>query len=154
MSSGDIERILPFPTTSTEFSAKEKAHRVRAEAERLSRLAEVDWKFQLKARAELFGVEEPILRAMVIALLKAREKRTREEKAEEQRREKQRLADQKREERERQREHNRADQEAQRKRRKKEMEFSKLNKLPHSEQDVRLAKLAQRLGEDFGIAAR
>src|SRR5215831_848147 len=130
MSSGESECILPFPSKPTEFSAEEKPHRVRAEAERLSRLSEVDWRFQLKERAKHFNVEETVLREMVVALVRDREKQAKREKAEDQRREKQRLADQKREERERQREHDRADQKAQRKRREKEREFSKLNKLP------------------------
>jgi hypothetical protein len=153
MSSGENERIFPFPSKPMEASAEEKVARVRVEAERLSRLAEVDWRFQLKARSKHFDVEEAVLRGMVVALVRDRAKQARRKKAEDQRREKQRLADQKREERERQREHDRADQEAQRKRRKKEKEFSKLNKLPHSEQDVRLAKLAQRVLPENHIRA-
>jgi transposase len=88
---------------------------------------------------------------MVVARVKDREKRIREKKGEDQRRDKQRLADQKREERERQREQDRADQEAQRKHREKEREFNKINKLPRSERDGRLAELARRFGEDPAV---
>jgi hypothetical protein len=137
MSSGESECVLPFPSKPTEFSAEEKPHRVRAEAERLSRLSEVDWRFQLKERAKHFDVEEAVLREMVVALVRDREKQAKKEKAEDQRREKQRLADQKR-----------ADEEVRRRHRQKEKEFSKLNKLPRSEQDARLAELARHLGED------
>jgi hypothetical protein len=149
MSSG--ERVLPFSSKPAEFSAEEKARRVRAEAERLAGLAEVDWKYQLKERANHFGVEESILRQMVVALVRDREKQAQREKAEEQRREKQCFANQKREACERQREQDRADQEAQRKHREKERKFTKLTKLPRAERDARLAELAVRLGEDAAV---
>ena len=123
---------------------------MRAEAERLSRLAEVDWQYQIKGRAKHFDVEPTVLRNMVVALLKERDNQIKREKAEDQAREKQRLADQK-EERERQREQERADKEAQRKHQEKDKEFTKLSKLPRTEHEARLTELAKRFGEDLAV---
>jgi putative DNA primase/helicase len=144
----------PFEPNSSE----EQQRRVTAEAERLSNLSAVDREFQFSGSAERLGIPVGMLKNMVSAILKEREKTAREEKAEDRRRERraekaetQRRKDQEHKQRERQREQDRADKEAQRKRQEKEKEFTKLAKLPKAEWDAHLAELAERLGGDPAV---
>ena len=68
--------IVEFPKPPEE----QKAQRVRTEAERLSRLAEVDWQYQIKGRAKHFDVEPSVLKNMVVALVRERENKNKKGK--------------------------------------------------------------------------
>src|SRR5262249_26547649 len=82
---------------------EERARRLQAEVDRMSRLSVVEWMLYLDDTAAKHGVEPAKLKAMVEAVIKEREKKAREEKVEQEKRErraeKQRAAARRKEER-------------------------------------------------------
>ena len=165
---GDNSNIFEFPATP-----EERARRLRVEVERLSRLPTVEWLFYLDDAARKHGIEPAKLKVMVGAVIKEAEKRAKEDRGELRRREdhaeKRRVADrreserkQEREEREEERKEREARKEAEKKEReaqkeaeKKEREkreaFASIIELPSAMHEVRLAELAERLGEDVEV---
>jgi len=74
----DNKNVVPFPS-----SDEEKAGRVIAEAERLSRQSALERTFWMKRSAERLGINVEELKIMVEAAVKEREKKEAEAKAEE-----------------------------------------------------------------------
>jgi hypothetical protein len=152
-----VDKIVNFP-----ISPAERARRLQVEAERLARLPAAERMFWIDSAAEQHGIEAGKLKAMVEATVKEAAKKARQEKSEErqreQRAEKQRASAsreqerQKRQQREQRRAQEQADnaaaKDAERKQRERDKEFAALLKLPSAEQEPRLIKLAERLGED------
>ena len=76
----DNKNVVPFPS-----SDEEKAGRVIAEAERLSRQSVLERNFWMKRSAERLGINVEELKILVEAAVKEREKKEAEAKAEERR---------------------------------------------------------------------
>jgi hypothetical protein len=146
------EKVVEFP--KPEISAEEKARRVMAEAERLSRQSEVEWRFWLDGSAERLGIPAPKLAELVRAKIKESEKAKAEAQRQEKRFEKKRTEarrEENRKRREQEREQERISKEAERKERERQKVFAALIKLPGAEHQARLAELAKRQGEDLGL---
>jgi hypothetical protein len=130
--------IVPFPALD-----EERARRLKVEVDRLARLSPTEWMFYVASAgyAEKYGVDGATLKRMVEAVIKAAEKKQRDEQTEqrriEARAEKQRVADQRR-----------VDKQADKKARERAKEFAALLKLPTAVHEARLAALAKRLDED------
>jgi hypothetical protein len=75
------DKVVDFPNT------EERARRLQAEVERLAQLPLVEWMFYVESSgiAERHGIERAKLKQMVEAVLRAKEKKKRDEKAEQQR---------------------------------------------------------------------
>ena len=73
------DKIVDFPVT-----AEERARRLRAEVERLSRLPAVEWMYYVESEgyAERYDVDNAALKRMVQAAIKEAEKKQRAELAE------------------------------------------------------------------------
>ena len=71
------DKIVDFPVT-----AEERARRLQAEVERLSRLPTVEWMLYLDATAEKHGVDKATLKRMVESVIKEVEKKQRDEQTE------------------------------------------------------------------------
>jgi len=133
------DKVIEFPKL-----AEERARKLRAEVERLSRLPPVEWMFYLPDVATKHAVDAGELKKMVEATIAATEKQRREDKAEH--REVVRLDERAR------RETRRVDTEREKKekekRREREKELRAIAKLPRLAHAASLSKLAERLGED------
>jgi hypothetical protein len=146
-----MAKVLKLP--KVEVSPEEKNQRVMAEATRLAGLAPGEWRLWIDRSAEQVGITGATLEDLVLANIKDREKKTREEKAEARRQadraEKKRVAARREQEREQRREQERIEKEGERKRKEKEKAFNELSKLPSQQHEVRLNELAKRLDEDL-----
>jgi hypothetical protein len=155
--------VVDFP--KPEITDEEKARRVMAEATRLAGLSPGEWKLWIDGSAERLGITRETLEAVIVEVLKDREKKTREDKAEtrriEQRAEKTKKED-RQQERQQEREQQRAEKEAARqaeqeqRRLEKELErkekerakaFDTILKLPVAQHEQELQRLAEQLGE-------
>jgi uncharacterized protein DUF3631 len=154
--SRDDSKIVDFP--KAEVTPEERARRLKSEVDRLASLPVTEWLFYIESDgvAEKHGISRTVMKQMIEATIKAREKKAREDKAEdrqrEQRAEKNQTAarrESKREQDKQRREQERADKEAARKRKAREKEFAAIAKLPRLAHEAHLAKLAKRLGEDI-----
>jgi putative DNA primase/helicase len=151
-----IIHLPPSPGAEGRLSDEERARRLRAEVERLARLPTVEWRFYLDSTAEQYGISKTDLKAMIEAVIRKREKRAREDKADkryEQRRTEQK---QQREDTRTRQDEARARKEAERieraeeaKRKKRETAFAEIADLPKLTHQVRLREGAARLGEDY-----
>jgi hypothetical protein len=148
MSGDDSKKIVEF-----KVPPEERARRLKVEVERLARLPPVEWLLYLnEGVAEKHGVSRTILREMIEATIKEREKKARENKVEDRQRERRVEKEQtkaRREQREQKRELERADKEGERKRKEREKAFEAIAKLPRLAHEARLAELARRSGEDL-----
>ena len=104
--SRDDSKIVEFPK-SEEITPEERARRLTAEVQRLASLPVAEWLFYIESDglAEKHGISRAVMKDMVEATIKEREKRAREDKAEgrqrEQRGEKEQAKARKEEERKR-----------------------------------------------------
>ena len=148
------DKVVDFP------NSEERARRLKVEVERLARLPLVEWMFYLDDTAKKYGIASAKLKAMIEGVIKAAEKKAREDQAEdrqrEQRVERQQTATRReqeraseRQQREQRREQQRADREARERQRERDRELAALSRLPRAEHEPRLAALAERLGEDL-----
>jgi hypothetical protein len=154
------DEVIKFrpPSVDSETDA-ERAGRLTSEVERLARLPLVEWMFYVDEVAKKHGIAPAKLKQMVEAVIKANEKKAREDKAEDrqreqrvekkqatERREQQRASE--RQQRQQEREQARADREARERQRERDRELVEISKLPRAEHELRLVALAERLGED------
>ncbi len=151
--SHDDWKVVDFP--KAEVAPEERARRLKVEVERLASLPPVEWLFYLNTDgvAEKHGIERAGLKAMIETTIKAREKRAREDKAEDRRRkqrvEKQKVATKRERESTQEKQEKEAERKAKAREKEKATAFKELARLPSKEQDLRLVKLAKRLGEDL-----
>jgi hypothetical protein len=75
-------KIVGFPNTE-----EERARRLRAEVERLATLPPVEWMFYLDGVASKHDIEAIVLKRMIEATIKEREKKAAKDKAEDRQRE-------------------------------------------------------------------
>ena len=163
--SRDDSKIVEFPK-SEEITPEERARRLTAEVQRLASLPVAEWLFYLESEglAEKHGISRAVMKDMVEATIKEREKRAREDKAEgrqrEQRGEKEQAKARKEEERKRrereqeeEREQERAQKEEERKRKERAKEFEAIAKLPRLAHELRLAELGKRSWRGHRLAA-
>jgi putative DNA primase/helicase len=157
-------KVVDFPV------AEERARRVRDLVETRARMPEVEWLFYLPADANTLGLEEPALKQMIEAQIKANEKQKREEQGElrEQERKREREEDKaerrrerevdkaERREREREREEERAERRERAEERRARAEGERRGRaleaivaLPTAEHEPELKKLAERRGESL-----
>src|SRR5262245_4434501 len=73
-------KVVDFP--QPEIAPEEHSRRLRVEVDRLARLPTVEWLFYLDDDAKKHGVRRADLKAMVEAVIKEREKKAREDRAE------------------------------------------------------------------------
>jgi hypothetical protein len=154
--------VVGFP--KPEITDEENAQRIMAEATRLAGLSPGEWKLWIAGSAERLGITRETLEAVVVEVLKDREKKQREDKAEARRIE-QRAAKTKKEGDQQEREQRRVEKEAERKaererqRIEKELErkekerakaLNNLLKLPVAQHEKGLERIAAQLGEDVG----
>jgi hypothetical protein len=148
----DNSIVVPFQTKDEEHT-----RRVMVEARRLANLAPGEYRIWSRRSAEQLGIERADLEELVLDLIKDREKKQRDAKAEERRQEqrieRQRASAERKDERKREREQRAIDKEAARKFKDKQKAFAALLKLPSDQQDARLTELAKSLAED-GAALR
>ena len=104
--------VVGFP--KPEITDEENAQRIMAEATRLAGLSPGEWKLWIAGSAERLGITRETLEAVVVEVLKDREKKQREDKAEARRIE-QRAAKTKKEGDQQEREQRRVEKEAERK---------------------------------------
>jgi hypothetical protein len=164
---GAASAVAQTPTQVGCLTGEERARRLKVEVDRLARLPTVEWMFYLETEdySARFGVDNVAVKKMVEAVVKALEKQTREDKADQR-------YEQRRAEQERDREDKRARQdevcarkEADRiareeariahevaaKRKKREAAFAEIADLPKLTHETRLKEAAARLGEDVAI---
>jgi hypothetical protein len=126
---------------------EEKLRSVTAEAKRLANLPSVEWRFQLDRRAKHLGISSADLRAAVLDIVKAKEKKANadaaKERRQEQRTEKQRTATEREQKREREREQKSIERGAERKAKEKSKAFTAVIKLPRDLHEAKLAALAK-----------
>jgi hypothetical protein len=162
--SRDDSKVVEFPK-SEEVTPEERARRLTAEVQRLVSLPVSEWLFYLESDglAEKHGISRAAMKDMVEATIKEREKRAREDKAEDRHREQRgekeqakarkeeerKRREQKREQDEQRCEQERAAKEEERKRKERAKELAAIAKLPRLAHEIRLAELAKRLGEDL-----
>ena len=159
------KNVVQFP------NAEERARRLRVEVERLSQLPTVEWMFYVESEgyAERYGVDKTALKRMIGAIIKANEKKAKEDRGELRRREdraerqhtKEKESERKEERRERVEERKRQEREEQEVRKEAEREearrkkceavFAEIADLPKLTHEVRLKEAARRLGEDFEV---
>jgi flagellar biosynthesis GTPase FlhF len=151
----DNKNVAPFPS-----SDEEKAGRVIAEAERLSRQSVLERNFWMKRSAERLGINVEELKILVEAAVKEREKKEAEAKAEERRQEqrvesqrageeKKRLASERTEERRRKAEQEAIEKAAQAKEKAKQKALADIAKLPVAQHQTKLVQLATKLDLDL-----
>jgi hypothetical protein len=163
----DSNKVIGFPTG--DLPPEERARRLTVEVDRLAGLPVVEWMFYLPDIAKKHGVLPADLKKMVEATIREREKKSREDRAENRQRARHYERKQERAEREHKREEERKQREAdkkaeharkeaervereQEKRRKKlEAIFIEIARLPRITHVTRLKEAAARLGEDFEI---
>lgn len=119
----------------------ELVRRQMAEATRLASLAPDEWRLWIDRSAEQLSVPRAPLEKLVVSILKDKEKKAREAKAEERRQEA-------RIEKKREREQDRIDKEAERKALIKGKAFARIIELPRDQHERKLAQLAGQIGED------
>ena len=80
--SSDNPKIVEFP--KAEVPPEERARRLKSEVDRLASLPVVEWLFYIESDgvAEKHGLPRPVLKKMVEAAIKEREKKAKREKAE------------------------------------------------------------------------
>jgi putative DNA primase/helicase len=162
-------KVIDFP-----ISPEERARRLRAEVERLSRLPTVEWMLYIEGDAEKYAekydVNKATLKGMVEAVIKEAEKRQRDEQAERRRiearaekqaekkvRQEKAKAKEECEEIERQdrrarrdtRDQLAAERRARQRQREIDRQLAIILKQPSAEHDSRLMEAATRLGEDI-----
>jgi len=164
---GSGDRVVQFPIPDDE-----RARRLKVEVERLARLSSTEWIYYVESPgyAEKYGVDKAALKAMIEAVLKANEKKAREDRGEARRREerverrretakrederrteredRERARREEREDRERERREREERKEAERKAREREKALAAIVKLPSAGHEAKLKKLAKRLDED------
>jgi Protein of unknown function (DUF3631) len=141
------EKIVDFP--KPEIILEESVRRQMTEAERLANLSPGEWQLWIDGSAERLGISRAKLEKAVVAIIKDRERKTREVKAEDRQREQRVEKQRQHEKNEQRRQQERADKEAERKQREREKEFVALLNLPSAEHEARLGALANRLDEDL-----
>jgi hypothetical protein len=153
--------VVPFPAVSEPVADEERARRLRVEVERLAQLPTVEWLLYLDDTAKKYGIDKAALREMVEIVIAEIEKKRQEDRGERHRQEdradkKQEVAERaaerkaEREAREQARKEREARKEAEKKERTKQEAFASIIELPSAMHEVRLAELAERLGEDVG----
>jgi hypothetical protein len=163
MASPDDDKIVSFPVTPV--PTEEVARRLQVEVERLARLPTVEWQYYVAIgdTAKKFNIEPAMLKRMIEAVIRANEKKAREDKADDRREKRQVERKQERDERlvrqeaelarkeaERARkEAERIEREQEARRAKREAAFAEIANLPRLTHDTRLKEAAKRLGEDF-----
>jgi hypothetical protein len=142
------DEVVGFPNLPEETPQQ----RAFKKATRLANLAPGEWKLYVEEDARTVGIPVETLTETVLDILKDREKKAREEKADvrrqEERAEKSRIKEQQQEERERKAAQQRIDKEAERRGKEKAKTFAAIAKLPQSLWEAHLADLAKRLDED------
>src|SRR5262249_17273190 len=126
------------------------------------RLPTIEWMFYVESEghAEKYGVDKTVLKRMVEAVIKEREKTQRDEQAErrriEDRADKQRTAEERKQERKADKEQRLdrqakkdAEKQAERKERERQKALATIVKLPRSEHEAKLQELSRRLDEDL-----
>ena len=85
--SGDDSKIADFP--KAEVAPDERARRLKVEVDRLACLPVTEWLFYIESDgvAEKHNVSRTVMKEMIEATIKAREKKAREDKAEDRQRE-------------------------------------------------------------------
>jgi putative DNA primase/helicase len=140
------EKVVDFPNPSEETPQQ----RAFKKAMRLANLTPGEWKLYVDEDAQALGIPVETLTETVLDILKDREKRAKEEKADIRRQEalaeRTRISEQRREERERKTEQQRINKEA----KEKAKALALIAKLPSDLHETKLAELARRLGEDVG----
>jgi len=88
--SRDDSKIVDFP--KAEVTPEERARRLKSEVDRLASLPVTEWLFYIESDgvAEKHGISRTVMKQMIEATIKAREKKAREDKAEDRQREQQR----------------------------------------------------------------
>jgi putative DNA primase/helicase len=123
----------------------ERTRRIMVEATRLAGLSPGEWRLWIDGSAERVGVERNTLEAAVIDIIKNRERKTRDDAAEErrieQRAEKQRTVQAL--------EQRQIEKDAERKVKEKTKAFAAIIKFPSDQHDAKLTELAKRLDEDL-----
>ena len=154
--SRDSNKVVEF--SPPEIAPKERARRLRVEVDRLASLPVTEWLFYIESDgvAEKHGISRTVMKEMIEATIKDREKKAREDKAEDRQREQRaekeeerKRREQKREQDEQRREQEREQKEEERKRKEREKAFAAIARLPRLAHEVRLAELAKRLEEDL-----
>lgn len=142
------EKIVDFPQQpSPPITDEEKAKRVTAEVERLSRLPEVEWRFWVKrSSAERLGIPPEELRQLVEVRLREVAKTKRKAEAETRRQDR-------RIERQREKDQRREAKEAEKKSKDKGKAFTEIAQLPTDRSEAELERLAERIGEDAGAVS-
>jgi len=154
MSGDDPKKILEFP--KAEVPPEERARRLTVEVDRLAGLPVSEWMFYIECEgvAKKHGVTPGQLKQMVQATIKEREKKAREDRAEnrrsEQRAEKKQVKARQENERVR-REQERAHKETVRKQKEKDRALAAIIKLPKGEREAKLGELAKKLDEDVEL---
>src|SRR5215831_9442208 len=74
------DKVVDFP------NSEERARRLKVEVERLARLPLVEWMFYLDDTAKKHGIASAKLKAMIEGVIKAAEKKEREDQAEDRQR--------------------------------------------------------------------
>jgi hypothetical protein len=132
---------------------EEKTRRIMVEATRLAGLAPGEWKLWVGQSSERLGIERSDLEAIVLDIIKDKEKKAREKAAEdrriEQRGERQRDKAKREEKSKKQQQEKRDEKAAKDKAKAKLKEFATIQKLPTADREPRLAKLAKQLDEDI-----
>src|SRR6266487_3110066 len=145
--SDDSKKVVGFPPRAEEIPLEERVHRLMVEVDRLARLPPAEWLLYLDGVAKKYGVSPALLKKVIEATIREREKKAKQEKIEqekaEQRAEKQRSTAKDEEE--------RKQKEAERRQREKEKALATLVKLPSVEHEGRLKILARQLGEDVEV---
>jgi flagellar biosynthesis GTPase FlhF len=142
-------KIVEFPQ-----SEEEHARRLRLEVERLAQLPVAEWLYYLEQGvAEKHGIEPAMMREMVEATIKAKEKQLRIDKAEERTRvageQRTQARKSKAETEKEERERKAARKEEERKRKELAKELESIAKLPEVTHELRLMELAKRLAVDI-----
>jgi hypothetical protein len=119
--SGD-EKVLDFPNAG--ITSEEKAMRAMGEAKRLASLTPGEWRLWIDRTAERLGVPRATLEGLISAIIKDRERKAREDKAEARRQEERVRREQERQQRERKRQQVEIDKKAERTRKEKEKHSS------------------------------
>jgi hypothetical protein len=160
----DDPKIVPFPVPD-----EERARRLQAEVGRLAQMSIAEWMFYVRDTdlARKLGVEKVTLEDMIKAVIRANDKKAKEDKADDRRtlqrverkqqRDDQRVRqDAERVRKEAEKEAERARKEAERiereqeaRRKKREPVFAEIAALPQLTHETRLQEAAKHLGEDF-----
>jgi putative DNA primase/helicase len=146
---GDEKKIVDFP--KTEILSDESVRHQMAEAQRLANLAPGEWQLWIDDSAKRLGIPRATLEGSVLAIIKNREQKTLEAKAEERQREARVKKERAKAEERQKQEQAQADKEAKRKQKEKDKAFASIAKLPINEHEAKLAAPAKQLGEDVEV---